>query len=347
LRALDRVVAVSSPTTIFPLPQAELPKTSGLLNGATSTHSATTNPASGLGSDESLGGALLTPIPWLDKHKEDEDRRGSGTSGTGSLGASPTRARDANGKGAELKSEKMEMVDGPNGAGRIETVTVVNGVLQTSSGPSAASSSQASGPPSAVTQDTSSTSAVTQDATGPTPTLSMEAELREAGAVTQGELLRQEQEAGVVPVATPNPRVLRSSTAASAAATAAAAGLSTDANQMDIDEDTTASVEEHPYARGPENIGAEDIGNQTETKLAPGGGLDMEAAVGRKLSPELPRERVRNLAEKADSEAQREGKDDEDWEKIEMDVEMGDADDEHTVDKGKGKAAASGEDESK
>ncbi|KAK3062079.1 hypothetical protein LTS18_004858, partial [Coniosporium uncinatum] len=196
LRALDRVVAVSSPSTIFPLPQAELPRNSGLLNGASSTPSASSNSAGGLGSDESLGGALLTPIPWLDKHKDDEGRRGSGASGTGSLSASsPTRSRDQNGQGAELKSEKMEIVDGPNGAGRIETVTVVNGVLQTSSAPSSTPAPQASGSTPAAAQGSSSSTTSTDDAPVAAQAQSMEAELREAGAVTQGELLRQEQEA--------------------------------------------------------------------------------------------------------------------------------------------------------
>ncbi|KAF8246900.1 hypothetical protein K440DRAFT_644388 [Wilcoxina mikolae CBS 423.85] len=54
LRALQRVLSVSSPSTAFPLLQnMELPN-GGLQNGGF-----------GLGSDESLGGALLTPIPWL------------------------------------------------------------------------------------------------------------------------------------------------------------------------------------------------------------------------------------------------------------------------------------------
>lgn len=48
---MQRVVSVSSPTTAFPL----LPAEPAVTNGATF----------GLGSDEGLGGALLTPIPWL------------------------------------------------------------------------------------------------------------------------------------------------------------------------------------------------------------------------------------------------------------------------------------------
>ncbi|KAA8913297.1 hypothetical protein FN846DRAFT_160597 [Sphaerosporella brunnea] len=54
LRALQRVLSVSSPTTAFPLKQPDL--VNGGANGGM---------AFGLGSDESLGGALLTPIPWL------------------------------------------------------------------------------------------------------------------------------------------------------------------------------------------------------------------------------------------------------------------------------------------
>ncbi|KAG0635629.1 hypothetical protein HOY80DRAFT_981271 [Tuber brumale] len=53
LRAIQRVLSVSSPTTAFPLPQSVV---DSMPNGAASFN---------LGSDESLGGALLSPIPWL------------------------------------------------------------------------------------------------------------------------------------------------------------------------------------------------------------------------------------------------------------------------------------------
>lgn len=63
LRAVDRVVSVTSSAEIFPLQvQASTSQPNGVTNGGGST---------GLlfeyapGSDESLGGALLTPIPWL------------------------------------------------------------------------------------------------------------------------------------------------------------------------------------------------------------------------------------------------------------------------------------------
>ena len=51
LRAVQRVISVSSTTDQFPLPSAVEYPTTGILNA--------------LGSDESLGGALLTPISWL------------------------------------------------------------------------------------------------------------------------------------------------------------------------------------------------------------------------------------------------------------------------------------------
>ncbi|KJF60291.1 uncharacterized protein CIMG_12857 [Coccidioides immitis RS] len=69
LRAVDRVVSVSSGADIFPLPVAVPPGViidSALANGVngTTTSFSLFNDSS-LGSDESLGGALLTPIPWL------------------------------------------------------------------------------------------------------------------------------------------------------------------------------------------------------------------------------------------------------------------------------------------
>lgn len=184
--------------------------------------------AAALGSDESLGGALLTPIPWL---KVDADRAAN---------LSPP------GGPTELKSESTEIVEGPNGVGRIETVTVVNGVMTTT----------VASPP-------------TQSATSP-PSASTEEMLRAEGAVTQGELLRQEQEAGVVPVSYASPRH--------------ALPIQGAAGELLPSED---DAEEHPHARGPEEIGMEDMGpQQPRPESSTGTGLDIEAAVGRKTSPE-------------------------------------------------------------
>lgn len=68
LRAVDRVVSVTSAADVFPF--EPFANTSSQSNGLThSTTSAGTyliaDHMSGLGSDESWGGALLTPIPWL------------------------------------------------------------------------------------------------------------------------------------------------------------------------------------------------------------------------------------------------------------------------------------------
>ncbi|KAF2661855.1 hypothetical protein K491DRAFT_710289 [Lophiostoma macrostomum CBS 122681] len=205
LRALDRVVSVSSPTTIFPLPQAILPTSGGLLNGTTST------PPSALGSDESLGGALLTPIPWL-------QNRGSQS---------------------ELISESTEMVEGPNGAGRIETVSVVNGQLSSSPAPTAQEQQNriASSHPDGET-------------------------LPSTGPVTQGEILRQEQEAGIV---LSNPHSIQPNRTTIGEMEGGATIL-----------DTVEGEEELPHARGPEIIGMEDTGPQRSA-----GGLDFEGAIGR------------------------------------------------------------------
>ncbi|KAF4542371.1 putative protein phosphatase 4 core regulatory subunit r2 protein [Lasiodiplodia theobromae] len=254
LRALDRVVSVSSSTTVFPLPQAAVPASTGILNGITPTSSTTpaavSPTAAALGSDESLGGALLTPIPWL------QNRGSSGAGGSSS---------NANGN-SELISESTEMVDGPNGAGRIETVSVINGALSsTTSAPSTGAGSAA----------TATTSATTSPSTGATSGNTAES-LREAGAVTQGELLRQEQEAGVVPVGQSNPRrgLLPGYAATAAAASGAAAGGEQKEGEATVDE---GKHDEIPHARGPDEVGAEDVGPQQSGT----GGINLEAAVGR------------------------------------------------------------------
>ncbi|KAF1988434.1 hypothetical protein K402DRAFT_419291 [Aulographum hederae CBS 113979] len=284
LRAVDRVVAVSSPSTYFPLPQASPITGTGLLNGASGPGSSTlsTNPVNTLGSDESLGGALLTPIPWLVKRDSDSE---AGDSDTGSLNTSPTRGRDG---GAELKSEKMEIVDGPNGAGRIETVTVVNGVLVTS--PSTSPVSPAGAGPQIAAGAAQETEEKEKQA-------SVEEELKSAGGVTQGELIRQEQEHGEVPKPVATPRILRSNSAAAGAQAALAAAAGPAANLVQTED---AEEKEVPHARGPEEVGVEDMGPQPSRSE----GLNIEAAVGRSTS-----------------------KLDEPSEKKDVDTIMGDADD--------------------
>jgi hypothetical protein len=273
LRALDRIVSVSSPLSNFPLATTHSPTTASFLtNGAVPTINGL-NEREGLGSDESLGGALLTPIPWL---------RNSGNVLVPSSNPNLTSE-------GELHSESTETIDGPHGAGHIETVSVtVNGVSSTTNAPASAqtSSSPIASPTLSEQSDASSSSAS-----------STEAQLREQGGVTQGELLRQEQEAGLIAVNPPGlsmgPR--RTLIAGGAAAVGreqvpmvnAVASVATGVPvPMDV-----GMEDEQPHARGPDVIGMEDMGPQRQNVEAGGGAvLDMEAAVGRgrSKSPQPP-----------------------------------------------------------
>lgn len=138
------------------------------------------------------------------------------------------------------------MVDGPNGAGRIETVTVgmMNG--------NGHSPTQTSNPAAnSVPQIASShPDGETLPSTGP---------------VTQGQILRQEQEAGIV---LNNPHSLTANP------------VRTTMGELDGGPTIVETVEgedETPHARGPEIIGMEDTGPQRPST----GGLDIEGAVGR------------------------------------------------------------------
>ncbi|ETS82000.1 hypothetical protein PFICI_07002 [Pestalotiopsis fici W106-1] len=276
LHALDRVVHVTSGLNVYPLPPAipDMSTTGGLLSNGVSDGSGP-NPFATPGSDEALGGALLTPIPWLQPHGPETNAL-SPPNSSSSQGDSSTGSDRANsGSGApdstpsespELRTESTETIDGPNGMGSIETVTVtVNGL------------------PNMGTRGV---------------------------GVTQGELLRQEQRAGVVPVsqlashlsshhhhaaAAAAAAQQRSSQAATPSSTAVAAGSAVESGEV-VGTVQGADEDEKPHARGPEEIGAEDMGPQPEgasnTNYHVGGpgaslemqGIDVEAAVGRKAT---------------------------------------------------------------
>lgn len=71
LRAVDRVVSVTSSADIFPSQMhASANQPNGLLNGVSGGFDISNHVH---GSDESLGGALLTPIPWLSNAASFED----------------------------------------------------------------------------------------------------------------------------------------------------------------------------------------------------------------------------------------------------------------------------------
>lgn len=188
LRAVDRVISVSSTADIFPLPTAQpLPPSmvdTVMVNGV-SPNSNGTDSSSGsngnslssfgwahdnLGSDESLGGALLTPIPWL--------RNGDATS----LSSPPP---------AMASSDRLDV--------EVDMV------------------------PS-----------------------------RDDGAVTQGELIRMEQERGIVPMSQGTHRV---------------------ESARPADEDG-AGDDAVPHATGPDVVGVQDMGLQD--------GQGVELQLGRK-----------------------------------------------------------------
>jgi len=214
--------------SLFPLPSISSPSsnnlTNGLLQNGSSPPSATptsTNETHDDDDDDFIGGAALTPIPWL----------------TNTTHSDPTLARPLTlPTNSDLRTESTSLIDGPNGSGSIETVSVTVNGISSSTHPS---------------QNTNRT------------------------GITQGELLRQEQEAGVVPVPIPQQqhgRVTRSSSAARKeeenATNPTAAGAAGE------------ETEERVHARGPEFVGMEDMGPQAR---GPGSGrFDVEGALGRR-----------------------------------------------------------------
>lgn len=303
LHAVDRVVHVTSGNNTYPLPPAVPDMSSMSLGGPngvmdqgqpqengsdTSMAWVSTSNGNAIGSDEALGGALLTPIPWLQR-RSSGNRDGDGGSESGessTLGsdggpsplattqgpaASQRSSSQQSSRQFETRTESTETIDGPNGVGSIETVSIsVNGI----------------------------------------PPMGSAAQQR---VITQGELIRQEQRAGVVPVSQlqrSGPVVVTSSSEASTATatddgspSAEAADNDTTMSEGEGDgeppKDTSseksdeemADEEEAPHARGPDIIGAADMGPQAPTSssfsLSSGGnmevrGIDVEAAVGRK-----------------------------------------------------------------
>ncbi|KAI1171772.1 hypothetical protein F4777DRAFT_564254 [Nemania sp. FL0916] len=304
LHALDRVVRVTSGLNVYPLPSTHVEIPGSLANGVLEQPSRPSWAAPG--SDEALGGALLTLIPWI-RH---DQRPGGGGALTPAAQLSQTHQAQPTASAqeaaaemeGEVRTESTETIDGPNGVGSIETVSVsVNGI----------------------------------------PSMGAR-----AASVTQGELLRQEQEAGLVPVSQLAPghlmhtgsnagaaaqqqiqarvhqqRALAQSqyqaraassssaespdntpTSASNNAVSTSSSATLEGVGVDADADNVLGVigsvhsnnaedEEKPHARGPQEIGVSDLGPQTAaasallTATTPGSirqGIDLEAAVGRK-----------------------------------------------------------------
>lgn len=316
LHAVDRVVHVTSGNNIYPLPPA-IPDMSNMSissNGvagdnkeadeASAALTINTNGAA-IGSDEALGGALLTPIPWLQRTHMNGGEGSSpassspiGSEDSGSHlppGQGSTQQSQGPGQGSgssasrhlegQVRTESTETIEGPNGMGSIETVSVsVNGI----------------------------------------PSIG-------ARALTQGEILRQEQRAGVVPVSQlTRANALNVMGPSPFPSAAPISGESDPPNSPEADPvgesesaDDTATVshsenpddemaDEVPHARGPEEIGAADMGPQSQTSsnisITSDGnvemhGIDVESAVGRKADPQpYPTSAERSRPEQAKSE---------------------------------------------
>jgi hypothetical protein len=182
------------------------------------------------------------------------------------------------------------MVEGPNGAGRIETVSVVNGHLTTT---------------------TSTIPLHQQQQPQPQPQAQIASphpdgeSLPSTGAVTQGEILRQEQEAGVL---LSNPHSLQPNRS-----------ILAEVEGTGLVRETVEGEEEQPHARGPEIIGMEDTGPQRA-----GLGLDIEGAVGR---PSIGRASRSPQPPSAAAEAETKTEEKVGTEKDSKDEEMKDTDD--------------------
>ncbi|KAL2198904.1 hypothetical protein P885DRAFT_75313 [Corynascus similis CBS 632.67] len=285
LHALDRVVHVTSGANIYPLPPAlpDVGAMSLLANGAGSSGGAgnlsiDTAAANTLGSDEALGGALLTPIPWLASRTNgggsDDDSEGEGSSPLSANGdpaqqlqLQQQQQRQSGHLEGRVRTESTETIEGPNGIGSIETVSVsVNGIPSTGAG----------------------VALLTQR------------------SVTQGELLRQEQRAGLVPLNQLNRQQQQQQQQQQQSHQAQDSSTSTsgeDATMTDgpDGQDRGDDDEEVPHARGPGEIGAADTGPQsaaTANYIAGAGGspmdvqeIDVAAAVGRSVqTPPMARQ---------------------------------------------------------
>lgn len=242
LNALERVISVSSGTNAFPLPPAE-PSTTGASN---------VNGADKSLDDDSLGGALLTPIPWLQNGAR--SRRTSSASGQ----AGPTEDNDVS--------------------------------------------------------------------------MTTEESLRDTGPVTQGELLRREQELTdpPAPIASGGNRDTSGSQPARASGSP-----EFDAEEKPNKAESPEPETAQPHARGPERVGMEDVGPQ-EHATGAGQVLDMEAAVGRGPHQQHPDQAE---GDKQDEEGQREAAEpptDRGQHDSDGDVELTDVDGRTDVEKEKG-----------
>ncbi|KAI1752817.1 hypothetical protein F4782DRAFT_500151 [Xylaria castorea] len=301
LHALHRVVRVTSGLNIYPLPSTHAEIPGGLANGMLETASRPSSWASP-GSDEALGGALLTPIPWI-AHNQRPIPGPSAQTQLPQLQPQPQPSASAQEVPAEfegeVRTESTETIDGPNGVGSVETVSVsVNGIpsmgargVSVTQGELLRQEQEAGLVPISQLVPShhilvgSNASAVAQ-------------QQQIQARIHQQRALAQSQNQARVPSSAGSPNSPTSiSNTVSTPSSATLDGESVDAaadkvlGAIGSIHSNNAEDQEKPHARGPEEIGADDLGPQTAssstltTSTTAGSvrqGIDIQAAVGRK-----------------------------------------------------------------
>ncbi|KAI0976615.1 hypothetical protein F4678DRAFT_413927 [Xylaria arbuscula] len=326
LHALDRVVRVTSGLNIYPLPSTRADTPGTLANGVLEL-SARPSPWASPGSDEALGGALLTPIPWIPHNQRSVT---SSTTHTPQLAQpqqpQPTAsAQDVPAEfEGEVRTESTETIDGPNGVGSIETVSVsVNGIpsmgargVSVTQGELLRQEQEAGVVP--VSQ------LVPSHHIHPGSNASAAAQQQQQqqiqARIHQQRSLAQSQNQARAPSSAESSD--SSSPASNAASSPSSGTLEGDSPVAAADSapiaigsvhSNNAEDEEKPLVRGPEEIGADDLGPQTATSTtalptstAAGSrmqGIDIQAAVGRKpLDASTPPKSDEDIKDSQDDE---------------------------------------------
>ncbi|KAI1323541.1 hypothetical protein F5Y16DRAFT_383482 [Xylariaceae sp. FL0255] len=288
LHALDRVVHVTSGLNVYPLPSihAEAPVT--LVNGGPDAI-ARPSPWATPGSDEALGGALLTPIPWL---QSNQPAVPAASAQPPPQSSAPTQEASNDLEG-EVRTESTETIEGPNGVGSIETVSVsVNGIpsigargVGVTQGELLRQEQRAGVVPISQLVPSHHVHSGHNSASAE----QIQARIQHQQALqAQAQTDSPDSRASVTNTPSPASSATLGPEEGGEAVTTEAPAAVTPVFSAGNDED-----EERPHARGPEEIGADDLGPQHASPLplpssttGPGGidlqGIDLQAAVGRK-----------------------------------------------------------------
>ncbi|KAI1338752.1 hypothetical protein F5Y15DRAFT_97089 [Xylariaceae sp. FL0016] len=318
LHAVDRVVHVTSGLNVYPLPPVHAEFSAVLPNGISDGVPAP-SPFANPGGDEALGGALLTPIPWLQpsQHAVTTTSPPPQTAQPASTTATPESSGQTNSElEGEVRTESTETIEGPNGVGSVETVSVsVNGIP--SMGARGVGVTQGE-----LLRQEQKAGVVPVSQLVPShhvhPGGASAAQQQQMQARLQAAQHQQLQQARAHALSqSPSPDQTTPDSSASAqtgTSTPSSATLEADENAETMAEGglepaptlddapiisvrtNNAEDEDKPHARGPEEIGADDLGPQSASNtasMAQGGpssvvshGIDIQAAVGRKaVSP--------------------------------------------------------------